>query len=483
MSDEYAIYLRKSRADAEAEARGEGETLARHQNTLMELAKKQNLNVIKIFKEIVSGESIAARPQMQIMLSEIAEKRYKGIIVMEIERLARGNTIDQGVVAQAFKESGTMIVTPVKTYNPLNEFDEEYFEFSLFMSRREYKTINRRMQAGRLAAVKEGNYLPSFRPYGYRKITIDSKIHTLEIVPEEAETVKMIYNSYLNGKGARAIANQLNNLGIKPLKSDYWEPPSIKKILDNPIYCGKLQWKNELYQGIHQNIISEEQYNAVQYKRKNNPAAKTHLNDKLHNYYNGILYCNNCGHQMKRRCINGKEHMLCRYRQCRGITVSSPMKDIDEVLIAAFRYRIKELKELINNDKTDKQNNQTPDLRKPILAELEKLKKQKAKLYDLLEQEIYDTATFVERSALISEKQKALEKQLNEIPEETPPKRQPAESITALEYVICNFNNCISADEKRNMLKDVVRKIYYKKTERMCRNRQTSDLMLKIDFI
>ena len=178
MSEEYAIYLRKSRADAEAELRGEGETLARHQATLMELAKKRNLNVTKIFKEIVSGDTIAARPQMQIMLSEIAEKRYKGVIVMEIERLARGNTIDQGVVAQAFKESATMIITPVKTYDPLNEFDEEYFEFSLFMSRREYKTINRRMQAGRLAAIKEGNYIASRRPYGYNKVeSIPRRIH------------------------------------------------------------------------------------------------------------------------------------------------------------------------------------------------------------------------------------------------------------------------------------------------------------------
>ncbi|MBQ3885709.1 MAG: recombinase family protein, partial [Ruminococcus sp.] len=65
----YCIYLRKSRADAEAEARGEGETLTRHYNMLMELAKKQKLNIVKIYKEIVSGDSIAARPQMQTLLA------------------------------------------------------------------------------------------------------------------------------------------------------------------------------------------------------------------------------------------------------------------------------------------------------------------------------------------------------------------------------------------------------------------------------
>lgn len=163
----YCIYLRKSRADAEAEARGEGETLARHENTLLELARRQRLPISKIYREIVSGDTIAARPQMQQLLQDVESGTYAGVLVMEVERLARGDTIDQGIVAQAFKFSNTKIVTPIKTYDPSNEYDEEYFEFSLFMSRREYKTIKRRMQAGRAAAAREGKYVGNIPPYGY----------------------------------------------------------------------------------------------------------------------------------------------------------------------------------------------------------------------------------------------------------------------------------------------------------------------------
>ena len=141
----YVIYLRKSRADLEMESRGEGETLARHRAALLEVAKRQGLSVTQIYSEIVSGETIAARPVIQKLLSEVEQSMWTGVLVMEIERLARGDTIDQGVVAQAFKFSGTKIITPVKVYDPGNEFDEEYFEFGLFMSRREYKTITRRM--------------------------------------------------------------------------------------------------------------------------------------------------------------------------------------------------------------------------------------------------------------------------------------------------------------------------------------------------
>ena len=133
---EYCMYLRKSRADLEAEAHGEGETLARHERILMDYAKKNKINVTKIYKELVSGETITARPVMQQLLSDVEKGIWAGVLVVEVERLARGDTIDQGLVAQTFKYSGTKIITPMKIYNPNNEFDEEYFEFGLFMSRR-----------------------------------------------------------------------------------------------------------------------------------------------------------------------------------------------------------------------------------------------------------------------------------------------------------------------------------------------------------
>ena len=99
----YLIYLRKSRMDMEAEARGEGETLARHRTTLLALARRMGLEIGGIYEEIVSGETIAARPQMQRLLSEVEAGQWEGVLVMEVERLARGDSIDQGIVAQAFK--------------------------------------------------------------------------------------------------------------------------------------------------------------------------------------------------------------------------------------------------------------------------------------------------------------------------------------------------------------------------------------------
>lgn len=89
------IYLRKSRADVELEKYGEGETLARHESQLLDLAKKKNLNITEIYKEIVSGETISARPVMQKLLTEVEEGVWDNVLVVEVERLARGDTVDQ----------------------------------------------------------------------------------------------------------------------------------------------------------------------------------------------------------------------------------------------------------------------------------------------------------------------------------------------------------------------------------------------------
>lgn len=156
MADKYCIYLRKSRADLEAEARGEADVLVTHRKNLLELAESRGYTIGKIYEEIVSGDTIAARPEMQKLLREVESRNWCGVLVHDIERLARGDSIDQGIVTRAFKFSSTYIITPGKVFDPNNYYDEEHLEFDLFMSRREYKMINRRLQAGRQAGARDG---------------------------------------------------------------------------------------------------------------------------------------------------------------------------------------------------------------------------------------------------------------------------------------------------------------------------------------
>lgn len=128
------IYLRKSRADEELEKTlGEGETLSKHRKALLKFAKEKKLNIVEIKEEIVSGDSLFHRPKMLELLKEVENKQYAGVLVMDIDRLGRGGMKDQGIILDAFKESDTKIITPVKTYDLNNELDEEMTEFKTFL--------------------------------------------------------------------------------------------------------------------------------------------------------------------------------------------------------------------------------------------------------------------------------------------------------------------------------------------------------------
>lgn len=299
INGQYALYLRKSRADLEAEERGEGETLARHEKMLIELARRYGFSIGKIYREIVSGESIEARPVVQELLRAVESGRWKGVLVVEVERLARGDTMDQGRVAKSFKFSNTKIITPIKIYDPNDEFDEEYFEFGLFMSRREYKTINRRLQRGRVSSVKEGKYVGSVAPFGYDRVKlVKDKGYTLA-KNDEALIVEKIFGLYAyNEIAINEVVRQLNLAGHKPRKAKEWTISAVKDILSNPIYIGKIRWdsrktvkeyrngkivntrpRNENYilcDGLHEPIIDMKIWDIVQEKRSKHTPAVIH---------------------------------------------------------------------------------------------------------------------------------------------------------------------------------------------------------------
>lgn len=483
----YAIYLRKSRADAEAEVRGEGETLARHQNILLDLAKRKNLDIGAIYKELVSGETIAARPEVQKLLEEVSAGKWDGVICMEVERLARGDTIDQGIVAQAFKCSNTLIVTPSKTYDPSNEYDEEYFEFNLFMSRREYKTIRRRMTAGRIASVREGNYIGSIAPYGYKKTQLPDKSFTLEPEPQEAEIVKLIFDLYIEQHmGASKIATYLNSIGAAPRKSESWDASSVRPILSNPVYCGFVRWntrpiikayangkyintrprsaKGEVHKGKHEPIITEEMWNKANdimqsHKQQQNPFDKP-----LQSQYAKLMFCGLCGRAMVRRPYKNKPTMyMCVNKSCS--CMASDEDDITDLVMHSIADHLVDIENMINgNVKPNSKDKKAETARKVLTNEIELLNKRKKKLYDFLEREVYTEEMFAERFADITKRIADRQAALDKLPKEKA-------DIDLYEYsmeirsVLDTYSKNNPADENNELLSRIIRKINYIKTE------------------
>lgn len=506
----YCLYVRKSRADAEAEARGEGETLSRHINTLLDLAKRRHLDITQIYKEIVSGETIAARPVMQHLLSEVEQGLWEGVLVMEVERLARGDTIDQGIVSQTFKFSNTKIITPIKDYDPNNEFDEEYFEFGLFMSRREYKTINRRLQRGRLASVNEGKYVGSHSPYGYERVKIKGdKGYTLEILPAEADVVRMIFDLYTRGEeqddgsfrrlGVSLIVRRLNSLKIPPRKSEHWAPATVRDILINPVYIGRIRWnwrptvkkivdghvqkerprapieKCMVIDGCHPPIVSVEIFNKAQEFMSSNPPHPVGERGTVKNPLSGIVVCAKCGHRMVRRPYdkrtNYPDTLICNDTACDNI--SSTLQSVERHILKSLQEWLDEYKLQWKNEKKKSCDISSISIKEKTLNRLNSeratLTKQLDTTHDLLEQGVYTTDEFLERSRKLSARIKKNEEECAalgaDIKTEKLREAGRKQIIPKVEHLLEVYDDLTSAKAKNDMLKEVLEKVTYLKTQ------------------
>lgn len=505
--EEYLIYLRKSRTDLEAEARGEGETFARHEKTLLELSKRLKLNVTAIYREVVSGETIDERPEMQRTLEEVEDGKWAGVLVMEVERLARGDTVDQGIVAQVFKYNGTKIITPMKIYDPNNEFDEEYFEFGLFMSRREFKTINRRLQRGRLDSVKEGKYVGSVAPYGYERVKlVKEKGFTLSIIEEQAKIVRLIFELYTVGEpdengnyvrlGAQLIAHRLNELKIPAPKGGMWVLETITSMLKNPVYIGKIKWgtrpiikkrkdgkiiksrpraregEYKLYEGRHPAIIAMDTYTVAQNFLSENVTIPVPTKLNLKNPLAGIIVCGVCGKSMRRRPYkNGyPDTLICPTPRCKN--VSSFLDVVEEKILTGLQNWLAAYKAEWKLDDLQISNSVQKnflEIKKEALKNIEKdiseVKLQLGNLHDLLEQGIYSTEKFLERSHILtsrlSESETAYSKLFEEINLEKSRELAKADVVPNIEHVLKTYRLTDEPELKNDLLKSVLEKAVY----------------------
>lgn len=318
IGSKYCMYLRKSRADEEQEKLTGQDTLSSHRTALYDFANRLGVVVSKEYAEVASGESLVERPEMLRLLEDVEDNKWDGVFVMSVDRLSRGNQRHQGIIAEAFMCSETYILTPQRVFNPLDESDMEIFDFDLFMSRREYKAINRRLIAGRVASCRRGEFIASNAPYGYAKAR-DGGRKTL-VPNEHAPTVRRIFELRLSGMSVYKIAKTLTEEGVPTSKAGTlgggrWNPASVHNILTNPAYAGLIRWNDEsrrklqpgerrktktskgktlIFEGLHPPIVSREEFDAVQeaFKRNRKPPEGGRVE---RNHYGRILCCSECG--------------------------------------------------------------------------------------------------------------------------------------------------------------------------------------------
>jgi ssDNA-binding Zn-finger/Zn-ribbon topoisomerase 1 len=490
-----APYLRKSREEREAEARGEAiDTLERHRKALYKLAADYGVTFSKKFEEVVSGDTLFHRPEALQMLKEIGEGKWKSIWCMDIHRLGRGDMEDQGFILKTFKNAGTKIVTPNKIYDLNDEMDEEYTEFEAFMGRKELKMITRRLQSGRVRSVTiDKNYLGARPPYGYL-IETDGKTRTLVPHPEQAEVVKLIFDLYTeHGMGSNKIAKELNRQGKPTYTGKAWEASTVLFILKNEVYTGRLQWKKKEekksrtpgkkedirtrpreewidVEGKHKPLVSKEAFSKAQAILKGKYHVPYQIVNGITNPLAGIVKCDKCGASMVYRPYkNQRAHIICYNPACDNKSASFIF--VEQAILDGLQKWLVDYKaEWEKHASTPKKKNNLISIKEKSIQnlrrELQELEQQKSRLHDFLERGIYDENTYLDRSVNIAERIKAANAAITEaeleLKKELRHEHAHQEIIPKLEKVLSLYPKG-DAKEKNDLLKSVLSSVAYRK--------------------
>jgi len=488
------IYLRKSRADIEMESKSAVDVLARHEDELRRNAARLGRTVTAVYREVVSGDTIAARPEMMKLLHEVEEGKWEAVHVVETSRLARGDTIDQGLVARAFSLSNTLIITPAKVVDPNNEFDSDFFEFDLFMSRREYKLITRRMQRGRMASTREGKWAGNKAPYGYDRVKLPREKGWTLAPNADAQTVRDVFSWYTrDGLGVSLIVRRLNETGIPSPTGKDWTNCVIRGILANPAYAGFVRWGYraevksvqdgeirrstprrpdvELYPGLHPALVPQEVFDAAQERLSHNKSRPGPKQVAMQNPLSGLVYCSKCGRAMVRRPYNNgrPDGLICIYTSCD--TVGSTLSAVEDAVLSALRKWLADLDAGVRPEETPEAGELAAVTRTIAAAEkeLDTLAGQLARIYDLTEQGVYSSNDFITRSRENASRREAAEHHLAELRARAAELRDlifnREQLAPELRRVLDAYPGA-SPEEKNALLRSILSRIVYSKTSR-----------------
>lgn len=114
----------------------------------------------------------------------------------------------------------------------------------------------------KIPAAAKGEYVSKTLPYGYDAVKVDRRN---SLAPNaNAQYVMLIFRLYAEGAKLRDIVRELNSVGAPTATGSIWRPGTLRSILANPVYAGKIRWKDAVYDGIHEPIVSDELFDAAQ---------------------------------------------------------------------------------------------------------------------------------------------------------------------------------------------------------------------------
>lgn len=435
MSKRVAIYCRVSTTE-QAE---EGYSIDEQKRKIREYCEREGHEIYNLYKDRgISGKNINNRPGIKRLLQDATNNKFDLVIVWKLNRISR-KLLDILNIVELLDKHNIAFRSLTESFETETPSGKLQLNIMGAIGEFERETIAENVKMGMLARAREGRWNGGV-VLGYDVVEIPSdgkkrKNSKLEINEKEACAVRRIFELYSQGNGYKAVVNRINKEGYKTKKNNQFAVATVKEILNNPVYIGKIRynvrqdWSKKrrnkinpdpiISEGQHESIIDIETWNKVQVILKERSKKHNKVYDSEFPL-TGILKCPVCGAGMTISRSTSKrkdgtkrvlEYYSCGNWKNKGTAVCKSNSIRVEV---ADEYVLNKVMELINDKSIlkkaiDNINDTRLNKVKPILEELNGISKEivnlevkKNKSIELYEDGILDKLELSQRIKIIN---------------------------------------------------------------------------------
>lgn len=393
----------------------EGYSIDEQIDRLTAYCKAMDWHVVKFYTDAGYSGGNMDRPALSDLLTASKSRLFDAVVVYKLDRLSRSQR-DTLTIIEGLLDNDVDFVSMTENFDTSTPFGKATIGILSVFAQLEREQIKERTALGRVGRAKEGKY----RGGGFVPIGYEYKDGHLVINPTEAAQIKELHQLYQQGESFRNIAKIFHNKGYTH-KYGTWEVYRIARLIKNPLYCGYITHKGELYKGEHEPIISEQTFErSMDVYKGRNTAKSPHIGRSM---LGGLLFCARCG--ARYGISRGGGSSPYQYYCCHSRRKISPHM-VKDPNCKNKNWRRDDLEKLVTdeirklkNEPLDHSDQSKMESKIPlILAEIEKTDSQKSRLMDLYASGLFGMEELESKIRPLNEQKKKLTAELERMQSE-----------------------------------------------------------------
>lgn len=273
------------------------------------------------------------RPAFKELLIDIEHDEVDIVVVYKVDRLTR-SLMDFAKIVDVFDKHETSFVSITQQFNTTTSMGRLTLNILLSFAQFEREVTGERIRDKFAASKKKGMWMNGMAPIGYTK-----KDGTLIEDPEHSDKIRLIFEKYLELQSVPRLQNYLKENKIHTKTDKIFYKGHLHKMLRNKAYIGKIEHKDQVYEGLHDGIVDENIFGKVQeildyntVKQKNSCTAKQQslLAGKLFDDKNNIMSPSHSNNRHKKTYRYYISQAIIQNREYEAGTISKiPAKEIE----------------------------------------------------------------------------------------------------------------------------------------------------------